>query len=455
MATLAPPQYESLRKYSSEQSILSTGDVKYDPMRGSLPLTSNQNAPLDEIRVFTSDKKFIMVPLELGSNSTADTLLELCLSYLNIEQELGKDVFALWAVSSNLELQLKPTHKPVRLLLQWQGLLNSYTDLTISETVLEVPTLVLRRSSYLQLKLERSINNNSALYLLFSEAKYNFLNSRYTFCEMREIQKLGAYLVLSEGTSQSDFSLEWLIHKDRINEYQPIKSLGKRSGLDVSTKNKKIIVCKQLFSSIQIQQAKGQNSNTFRTLFLQSCQNLAIYGAVFFNGVVERPISFLAKLTQSSSDRHIFVALNAITLHIIDYATNEVLFKLYYDHFSWLYQPPSRSGGEEFCSLWIEFDSVLENSLVVSKQLQIFSKQSSLMDSLIQHHVTKLSHRPTQIENPNRPQPISALTISQPIITPHIGEGHFTLLSFSVDGEEIPKSKIRRGMTTFKKSVTS
>ena len=99
---------------------------------------------------------------------------------------------------------------------------------------------------------------------------------------------------------------------------------------------------------------------------------------------------------------------------------------------------------------------MIENSLSVAKQLQIFSKQSPLMDSIIYHHVEQLNKKTTKVtENPNRHQSLSALIINQPTKTPHTGEKNFSLLSFSLDGEEIPRSKIRRGMTSFKKSISN
>ena len=97
----------------------------------------------------------------------------------------------------------------------------------------------------------------------------------------------------------------------------------------------------------------------------------------------------------------------------------------------------------------------MDHSLSVAKQLQIFSKQASLMDSLINHHVAQINNKAPQVEDSDRPQPISALVINQPIRTPHAGESNFSLHAFSLDGEEIPRSKIRRGMSTFKKSISS
>ena len=80
----------------------------------------------------------------------------------------------------------------------------------------------------------------------------------------------------------------------------------------------------------------------------------------------------------------------------------------------------------------------MDHSLSVAKQLQIFSKQASLMDSLINHHVAQINNKAPQVEDSDRPQPISALVINQPIRTPHAGERN----AFSLDGEEIPRSKM-------------
>ena len=103
---------------------------------------------------------------------------------------------------------------------------------------------------------------------------------------MREILKLGAYLFLADEANQSNLVLDSLMYGAKINSYLPIKSQRSKSPLDVSTKSKKSSLSKQLFNAIQTQLAKGHNCANFRTLFLQACQNLAVYGAVFFEGVV-------------------------------------------------------------------------------------------------------------------------------------------------------------------------
>ena len=103
---------------------------------------------------------------------------------------------------------------------------------------------------------------------------------------MREILKLGAYLFLADEANQSNLVLDSLMYGAKINSYLPIKSQRSKSPLDVSTKSKKSSLSKQLFNTIQTQLAKGHNCANFRTLFLQACQTLAVYGAVFFEGVV-------------------------------------------------------------------------------------------------------------------------------------------------------------------------
>ena len=122
-----------------------------------------------------------------------------------------------------------------------------------------------------------------SVYILFV---YLFTN-RYTFAEMRDTLKLGAFIALGESIDQSDLSLEWIMSKNRLSEFLPIKTFGKKAPFDISTNSKKTILCRQLLNSIQTQKAKGHNSNTLRALFLQSCQHLSIYGAVFFQGVVK------------------------------------------------------------------------------------------------------------------------------------------------------------------------
>ena len=129
---------------------------------------------------------------------------------------------------------------------------------------------------------------------------YFLVYFRYVFSEMREVLKLGAYLYLAAEVNQSDLALESLMYNTKINNYLPIRSQRSKSPLDVSTKTKKCLLSKQLLNAIQTQLTKGQNCANFRTLFLQACQNLAVYGAVFFDGVVRVVCLFVCCLFVSA-----------------------------------------------------------------------------------------------------------------------------------------------------------
>lgn len=140
------------------------------------PQYSNTGRPTVRIAVYLMTGVFLT--MEIEQNTTAQQIFTIVQS----EAELGLSrfslstttpVFALWMCSSQLEVQLRPTHKPVELAAKWNYLVNKYSS--YAEDSDEEPLLYFRRNIFLSKSEEEQIKDIKVLELLYAEAKYNVL----------------------------------------------------------------------------------------------------------------------------------------------------------------------------------------------------------------------------------------------------------------------------------------
>ncbi|KAL6264067.1 hypothetical protein P5V15_004146 [Pogonomyrmex californicus] len=117
--------------------------------------------------------------MEVEQNVTAQQIFTIVQS----EPELGLSrfslvtttpVFALWMCCSQLEIQLRPTHRPVELAAKWNYLVNKYSSNTENSDD-EEPLLYFRRNVFLSRVEEEQIKDTKVLELLYAEARHNVL----------------------------------------------------------------------------------------------------------------------------------------------------------------------------------------------------------------------------------------------------------------------------------------
>jgi FERM domain-containing protein 8 len=142
------------------------------------PQYSNTGRPTVRIAVYLMTGVFLT--MEIEQNATAQQIL----SIVQSEAELGisrfslattTPVFALWMCSSQLEVQLRPTHKPVELAAKWNYLVNKYSSEDSDD---EEPLLHFRRNIFLSRSEEEQIKDTKVLELLYAEARFNVLQGR-------------------------------------------------------------------------------------------------------------------------------------------------------------------------------------------------------------------------------------------------------------------------------------
>ena len=133
---------------------------------------------------------YLMSEISLMMDVERSTTAQHIINIIQSESDLGlartppftssQPVFALWMCSSQLEVQLKPTHKPLELATKWPRLVNKYGSQRCRDND-EEPVLYFRRNVFLSRRDEEQIKEPKILELLYAEAKKNVLDGKYIF----------------------------------------------------------------------------------------------------------------------------------------------------------------------------------------------------------------------------------------------------------------------------------
>jgi hypothetical protein len=125
----------------------------------------------------------VCLTIDLERNATAQQIINI----IEAETELGltrtlpltstQPVFALWLCSSQLEVQLRPVHKPVELATKWPRLVNKYGSQKCKDND-EEPVLYFRRNVFFSRRDEEQIKEPKIMELLYAEAKKNVLDGK-------------------------------------------------------------------------------------------------------------------------------------------------------------------------------------------------------------------------------------------------------------------------------------
>ncbi|KPJ13937.1 FERM domain-containing protein 8 [Papilio machaon] len=128
------------------------------------------------------------------------------------------------------------------------------------------------------------------------------------------------------------------------------------------------------------------------------------FSAAFFQGQVEMPVRSLTSLL-TYEDVPVLVAINFSGVYVIDDTESTLLLGLLYEELCWDIGLPSDESDDCLPCLFLQF-MVVENGLRVSKILQVFSRQTLLMDTLIEYFASEYRKRigyetPSERDHPN------------------------------------------------------
>ncbi|XP_014205850.1 FERM domain-containing protein 8 [Copidosoma floridanum] len=361
----------------------------------------------------------VCLMMDVDKSTTAQQIV----SMIQSDGELGltrtppctsnQPVFALWLCSSQLELQLRPSHRPLDLATKWPRLVNKYStqqssssngvNSTIRDTSDEEPLLYFRRNVFLSRRDEEQIKEPKILELLYAEAKRNVLDGRYPCESQARYTSLGALqarIELGPYNVQTHTLAFFRKHRRHFLPHHyntPSLLLGLGLGGKGSPEARLLEQYKRIPNH-----TTGPNANPRKLVrkYLEFCWGLPCYGAAFFHGQIERPVRGLASWIMNR-DVPVLVAINTIGVYIVDDTQCSLLLGLRYSELNWgMLKPSDETNPDCLPCLILQFP-VRENGARVIKILQVFSRQAIMMDTLITGFVEESKQNEAADENVN------------------------------------------------------
>ncbi|XP_033216736.1 FERM domain-containing protein 8 isoform X2 [Belonocnema kinseyi] len=387
---------------------------------------------------------YLMSEVVLTMEVEKQVTVQQCMNIVQSDAELalartppiiGQPVFALWLCSSQLEVQLKPSHRPLQLAAKWSRLVKKYGFQTGADD--GEPVLYFRRNVFLTRHEEELIKEPKVLELLYAEARHNVLEGRYPCEGQARYASLGALqarIELGPYNSQTHTLAFFRKHRGRFLPHHynsPNFLLGLGFGLGL-VGGKGAPEARLLEQYKRIPSHTGMNTNSRKLIrkYLEFCWGLPSYGAAFFQGQIERPVRGLASWI-TNRDLAVLIAINTTGVYIVDDAQCSLMLGLKYSELSWEMAKPSDEGNPDCLPcLFLQFP-VRENGTRVYKILQVFSKQAIMMDTLISGFAEESRKMESNSENLNRVQNGS--------VVPNVGSftnklSKFALATFDDEG---------------------
>lgn len=350
-----------------------------------------------DIIVYFPDKTGVQLKVRDGQNVEAGELFELVMGVMEFPGE-ARESFSLWLVSDLLELQLKPTHVPFKLVCYWEELLEKYTAAPEEHLERDEPVIMFKRNVFNSREAEKSTFFSSAaehnakltglLRYLYWEAKKNVLDGRYPFSSKECDAQAGiqAWITLKEmetdeqGVDAGFGTAHYF--KSHVAEYLPAH-FCKRHWIRTKENPENRIA--------NAYNDKPQYCNTplhkLYEMYLDLCLVQPYYGSAFFRGQAEHPVKGIVSKVLSTKDDPVYVAVNVDGVFIIDMDDFTLLIGIYFENLSWQFVESEMSGSNPNClpCLFLQFpDEDDEDNRDNTKLLQIFSRKALLMDNLIE-----------------------------------------------------------------------
>ncbi|XP_054084159.1 FERM domain-containing protein 8 isoform X1 [Zeugodacus cucurbitae] len=299
---------------------------------------------------------------------------------------LAQSIFGLWMTSGLLDIQLKSHHRPFAVRVVWQSLLDKFSTGNPIEKKFDDPMIMLKRNVFFSKRDEEKIKDHRILELLYEEAKYNVLTGRYVMEASHALMLGGIQARIELGPYNSHTHTIGYLRENQLRFLpQHIARSTSWTWLPVSRKNSAEVKLLDQFKRVPL----TATTKKLMRKYLEFCWALPFYGAAIFHGQVEQPVRGLMSLV-SHKDVRVLVAVNERGIFIIDPLECTLLLGLRYEDFSWDFAKPSVNNDPDCQTcIFIQFDA-MENGIHVSKLMQIFSKQASMIDALISHFTEQI-----------------------------------------------------------------
>uniref|UniRef100_A0A8C8F2L3 FERM domain-containing protein n=1 Tax=Oncorhynchus tshawytscha TaxID=74940 RepID=A0A8C8F2L3_ONCTS len=264
-------------------------------------LQQANNKPYEKVRIYRMDGSYRSVELKHGNNTSVQQIME--------GMRLSKDTqqyFTIWICSENLNLQLKPYHKPLQHLRIWTEIV---TDLTVLDPQRENPQLFLRRDVRLPLDIEKKIEDPLSILILFDEARHCLLKGFFPSPDSKLITLASLLLQIIYGNYESKKHKQGFLNEENLKSIVPISKVKSKAHHWTN----RIL---HEYKNLSMSEGVSKEMHHLQRLFLQNCWDIPTYGAAFFTGQV---------FTKASSSNHkvirVFVGVNTKGLHLMNMET--------------------------------------------------------------------------------------------------------------------------------------
>lgn len=336
----------------------------------------SDHSPID-IVIYLHNDTGIMLKVQDGQNADAKFLFDLLIKELDVKKDdirYVREVFSLWLVSDLLELQLKPSHVPFKLVCYWEELLEKYVHCNEETRQRDEAVIMLQRNVYVPYSIEETIKDPSLLKLLYCEAKKNIMNGKYPINreDADELAILQTKIMSLSGQDSTSDSPNYEFFANKARDLLPPAHC--RRSLLMNRKQNPENRLMNLYST-RVSDLDNQDEASLCKAYLRICRKLPNYGAAFFRGQAEHRGKKL--------DDPVWIAINRRGVTIICINDQMVLLTLPFDDLAWQCAESSSSDANYLPCLFLHFPHN-EQFGKVTKLLQIFSKAAYLADNLIE-----------------------------------------------------------------------
>jgi len=369
---------------------------------------SGENNVVD-IRIYFSNGEAVQFAVEDGMTACADDLLFLISEHNGIEEDVANATLALWLISPLFEIQLKPHHRAFEVFNKWPLFLRRFTMATEEEIEFDEPLLVIRRNVRLSIPEEKMYQDaySNLVEILYYDAKEEFMSGRYIIdtkkcIEISALQLLVEYGPLDKGEDPYESVHDKLAQivpaylLNRVKSFHLFGLIECKSGLE-----------KQIIKEYKDVSKKYSDRPERQKAYLDLLREVPSYGATFFTATTDRGES--SSLFEKSKrligggqqQLELLIGVSCEYLTVANKQKNELLLTRRISDCSWFRSSEIKDDeDEEIPSFFVHFpeDSALlqlgndnsspneqtaQSPVLVSRLLHIFSKQSSLMENLM------------------------------------------------------------------------
>eukprot|EP00054_Salpingoeca_dolichothecata_P018670 m.115094 g.115094 ORF g.115094 m.115094 type:complete len:478 (-) comp22962_c0_seq6:241-1674(-) len=236
-----------------------------------------------------------------GKYTTADEMRNTVAELTGMQADSFK-YFAIWIVSSSLQLQMKSYHLPFKVMKKWHELLAAYSS---CDPYTELPVFYFRREAIVNAAMEQECTDPVANRLFFDELTYNVAYSFYP-CDVEDAIYIAA--------------INW--HLEDPTDLWDLDQCLPPEHLSVKKKHWERRCAEE-------KEKLPSDTNQLIQLGLEFGRQWAYYGATFFMGEIEAPK--VRWVIRERPDETVRVGVNQLGLHVINDKKNQVKLSLSYD----------------------------------------------------------------------------------------------------------------------------